>query len=368
MKFIVFQDKLKLALNTVSRIITKHFSLPILENVLLQTEKGKLRLSTTNLEVGIHFWIPGKIEKQGAITVKANLLTNIVNNLTTDKITLEAVKSQLKINTKNYQAILKGQNAEEFPVIPKIKAQEFGSFNSSQIQKGLLQLANITTFSEARPEISGVFFRFFPEQIKLVATDSYRLGEKTIKTSYTPRQSSNKAIILPLKAVQELVRILDQAKEKFSISFDKNQVLFDFDGIQLTSRLIEGNFPDYEQIIPREFQTEAFVKRQDFLNQVKLMSLVSSRTNDLRFEFDPKANKIFFKAASVELGQSQSSMTAEIKGRPLEIVFNYRYILDGLNNISQGNIVFSLVEKSRPALIRGKGDRSYLYVVMPIKE
>lgn len=372
MKFTCLREKILKSFNLASHIVSRNISLPVLGNFLIEIDKGKLKISATNLETALSIWVPGKAEGEGKVCVPAAILTAAVSNLQSEKILLESEGNNLKLTAGDYEAVVRGNLVDEFPAIPTVQKNASLTLPAPLIAEALKQLINIVVISETRPEISGMLFSFSDKRLKIVATDSFRLGEKTIlinsdSLSATTKESL-KPFILPLKGVNELLRILDSEKDVATIVYDQNQALFIFDGIHLVSRLIEGQFPDYEKIIPSEFLTEVLVNRAEFMQKIKAVSIFSSRTNDIKIEINPKEQKIILESASADTGQSKSSIPASITGDSAQIIFNWRYLYDGLANLTTEQAILRFNTSQKPAFLRGKGDKSYFYLAMPIRE
>lgn len=373
MKFICVREKLLKSFNLASHIVSKNISLPILGNFLIETDTNKLKISATNLETAISVWVSGKTESEGKVCVPASVLTQAVSNLQSDNVELEAVeKYNIKISSSDFEGVIRGNPADDFPAIPSVQKTYSVTLPVSLLKEALGQLMNIITISETRPEISGVLFSFAKNQLKFVATDSFRLGEKTIiftdKSSKVSGKESLKSFILPLKGVSELLKTLDAEKDVVSIFYDENQALFVLDGVHLVSRLIGGQFPDYEKIIPSEFMTEVLVNKEELIKKIKAVSIFSSRTNDIKLEMNSKDQKIIMESASSDTGQSKSTISCSITGDSAQITFNWRYLLDGLMNLTTDQAILRFNTGQKPALFRGKGDKSYFYLVMPIRE
>ena len=366
MKFTATQINFQKALFPVQRIVSKNFSLPILENALLETERGRLRVFSTNLEIAISTSVPGKVEEQGSLAVNANLLFNIISNLGAEQVTIQTEKNNLTIFSKNYRAMLKGQSAKEFPVVPEIKTKEYQSLKAKEFQEAINQLINIVSISESRPEISGIYMSSSEKEIVLVGTDSFRLGEKRIAVGNG--LAKKYSVIVPLRAMQELARLLEGQEKNFEIWFDKNQVMFKTKNGTLISRLIEGSYPDYQQIIPSEFSTEVFIDKEQLLKNIKLVSLFCSRNNDLKMSISAGKKKIILEASSSDIGENKAESGAVIQGEDMEITFNWKFLVDGLNNIPFEKIFLGFNGKDKPALMKGKQDKTYIYIVMPIRE
>ncbi len=375
MKLLVLQEKLKEGLKIVSRASFKSLSLPILNNILLRTEKNFLELAATDLEVGIKWWSLAKIEKEGEIIVPTQVFSNFISFLPNKKVKLEVDKLTLNIECENYKTSLKGYSTEEFPIIPQISEAEIVIIDSEIFCQGLNQVVNITSPSTTRPEISGVYLIFKENSIKMVATDSFRLGEKTVILEKNTKLRQEYSLILPQKAVKEIINIFGEKKEELKIYLTPNQILFEkvipelpsHPEIHLVSRLIEGEYPNYQEIIPEKYKTQIILKKEEFLNQIKTASIFSGKINEVKLKIDPKAQKITVFSQSPDLGEYNSFFSAKIKGKAMEVAFNHRFLLDGLLNIKSSQITFELSGEDGPGVLKPVGDKSYLYIVMPIK-
>lgn len=368
MEIICLQENFKKAVSTVQNIIGKNLTLPILNNVLLTVEKKQLRLISTDLELAITHWAPGKVKKEGEITVPAKLLNDLVNNLPNKKIEIKTRDDSLQVKCEGFKLSIKGMNSKEFPIVPKIKGELAAKIEASKLKQALAQVANFTSLSDIRPEISGIFVNFSPKDIKFVATDSFRLGEKTISLKGGKVQGK-KSVIIPIKTVQELIRILgDQEKDGIvEILIEQNQVLFKIPDTQIISRLIEGTYPNYERLISKQFETSLILNREEFIEVVRIGSLFSGRINDVKLRVIPKKSLVEVFAQDVEIGENLSEIRGEIKGKDVEIVFNHKYLLDGLSNISSDKIMLGLNGEINPGILKPVGDPNYIYVIMPIK-
>lgn len=367
MEITLLQKNLKKGLTYVQNIIGKNLTLPILNNILLIGEKNRLKLVSTDLEMAISHWTMCKVKKSGEITIPAKLFSEFISNLPDKKIEIKTKDNLLEIQCENFKSSIKGMNAKEFPIIPKFKGELIFKIGVLNLQQALSQVVNFTSLSDIRPEISGILINIDSKEIKVVATDSFRLGEKIIFKK--EKNGFKKSIIIPLRTTQELIRILsEQDKEDMvEISIEQNQILFKTPDTQLVSRLIEGTYPNYEQLISKQFETNLILDRNEFLNAVKITSLFSSKINDLRLKIIPKKDLIEVFAQDVEVGENTSHLKGEIRGKELEIIFNYKYLLDGLNNISSEKVMLGLNGEVNPGVIKPVGDPSYVYVIMPIK-
>lgn len=372
MKIEILKENLKAGLGFIERIIGKNISLPVLNNVLIGTEDSFLNLTSTNLETTIKFWVLTKIVKSGKVMVPIKIFSGFVSSLPNEKITMETKGQNLYVECQNFKTQLQGHNPEDFPLIPEFKDLVMVEVDSQKFQQGLAQVIDIPVDSQSRPEISGIYFHFSKSNLKLVATDSFRLAEKNI--SLGAPILKDYTCIIPQKPARDIVGILEGKEGILSISFSGNQVLFDFpmketkhSQIQVTSRLIEGEYPNYQEIIPTKFKTVATIKRDELLSQVKTASLFSGRINEVKITTNPTKGEVEVFSKSAEVGESRSSVQANIKGEPVEISFNHKYFGDGLLHIKSSEVVFEASREDGPCVLRPVGDASYLYVVMPIK-
>lgn len=364
MKITCLQENLKNSLNLTQNIIGRNLTLPILNNVLLATEEGRLKISSTNLEIGINTWTSGKIEKNGAITCPAKVLTGFINNLPNKKIELEVRGNNLVIKCDNYRATLNGLSADDFPIIPKIDGEALIEIKNSVLKDALLKVVGLASLSESRPEITGVLFKFEKKELKLAATDSFRLAEKIIFET-NKKSDEIRSLIVPQKTAQEIIRILGEREGEMKIYLGAGQILFDGGDAQVISRLIEGQYPDYQQIVPKNFSTQATIDKAELLNIIRAASVFSSKTNNIKVSLGEGLVEVL--SQDPDLGENKSQIKAETKGKKVEISFNYRYLLEGLANIGTKQVFLGMNSDSNPAVFRPIGDESYIYLVMPIK-
>jgi len=364
MKISCTQENLSRSLNNVSHIASKNVSLPVLNNVLISAEKGIIKLITTNLEIGIKCQVRGKVEEEGKITVQAKLLTEYINSLPNERVDLEVKEEKLYIKCGKAQTIINGSSTEEFPLIPKVEKKKRYEIKANELKKAITQVIFAVASDESRPEISGIYIKPENNKIRIAATDSYRLAEKKIKIEGV---SEDEGIIIPSRTLQELNRILTEEEESVNLFVNENQVLFSFNGIELVSRLIEGQYPEYSQIIPQDHKTVITVSTQELIRVVKITSLFCQPgINDVNLEV--KKGNLKISASSSQVGENISVLEANVEGEDNIIVFNYRYLLDGLLAINSEEAVIELNDSNSPGLIKPKGVDDYLYIIMPIRQ
>ncbi len=372
MKVEVLKENLKNGLSIVEKIVGRNLSLPILDNVLINTEESFLNLNSTNLETAIRLWMLTKIIKKGSVVVPVKLLSSFVSLLPNDKMVLEEKNQGLHIECKTFKNQIQGFNSEDFPIIPEFKDSDFIEINNKIFCDGLSQIVDVASPSQSRPEISGVYFVFSKNTIKIVATDSFRLAEKNIILETPVKKDIS--FILPQKPAKEIINILGDKEGKINIYFSPNQTMFELPmkevphpQIQIISRLIEGEYPNYEEIIPKKFKTQLIIKRDEFLNQIKAASLFSGKVSEIKIKANPEGKEVEIFAQDPDIGESRSNIPAKIEGDPIEVSFNHKFLIEGLLNIKSSEIVFNLSREDGACILKPVGDASYIYVLMPIK-
>jgi len=354
---------LRNGLQTVSRIISNSNTLPILNNVLMKTENGLLSLSATNLEVGISTVIRCKIEEEGSICLPAKTFTDLVNNLPNTNITISSSEGEAVITTERYNTKVKTLPSEEFPLIPIIENAQKIAFSAGALKQALESVVFAASTSETQPEISGVLMSQSGNGVKFVATDRYRLAEKTLAGLAGPQKN----IIIPHKTALELSRILMGQADDVDMLLTENQIGVSAGDTQLVSRLIDGQYPDYQQIIPENFNATVSVAKNELSNALKTSGIFSRNTGSVAMKYDQAGQKLVVSAVSQDLGESTVELPAEVTGSDGSIILNYRYVLEAITAMAGDSIVLKVVNESAPVIFVPQGDTSYVYLVMPIK-
>ena len=369
MKIIILKERLKEGLNSVIKAISENNNLPILKNILIKIFDNKIKITTTNLELAITKTVSGKIIEKGAITIPFSILNGIINNLDSDKVDLESEDkgTKLILKTDNYEATVQGLAEEEFPIIPRIdNSEQYFKIDCNIFNNAILKVLNCAQISEIRPELSGILFDFQISSLKLVATDSFRLAEKTLfDKDFKSNFSKGFKAIIPLKTIQEVSRIFKEGE--MSIYFDSNQVLFKTDELEVISRLIDGNYPDYEQIIPKDFKTECVLERESLVKAIRLVSNLSGKDNDIKLK-NEKGKKVMKVSSSAQVvGENHYLVPIKTKGDEFEIVFNWKFLLEGLKKFDSEEVFLGLNGDQHPFMIKSQKDFSYFHILMPIK-
>lgn len=367
LKIICLQENLIKGLQAVSHLAGKNTNLPILNNVLICAKNGQITLTTTNLEIGISCKIRGKVEINGKCTVQARLLTDFINLLPKDNVLIELEDEKLKIECANDKTSINTLSSEDFPLLPGVNKKNEYIIKTNILRSALLKTVFSIALDSTRPEISGAFLSIKDKKITLVGTDSYRLAEKTITLD---ESLGDNKIIIPIETVQEMIRIVsDTSDENVKLYVDENQILFEANGIELVSRLTEGSYPDYRQIIPTESKTKVEVGVSELTQAIKRTSLFCKPgINDIKLSFVPNKGEIVLMSTSNQLGENITTVQAKTEGIENEITFNYRYLLDGLANLGNNNLILEINDNSSPGLMKSDNDKDYIYIIMPIKQ
>lgn len=362
MKIIVAQKNIKKALSVVERMVSRNTTLPILQNIVLKTEQGRLRISATNLEVGIHYTIGAKIEEVGEIAVPGRILSDVVNTINEDTILLTTKNNSLFINSKNYKTQILGFSTHEYPLIPKISEEVITSIPAKMLKNSLAMVMDSMAVSESRPELSGVYMQCLPQKILFTATDIFRLAEKSL----TIPCKKKVGIILPRNTVTELVRICGEIDDDVTLRVGMNQVAFMGSDFEFVSRLIDGNYPDYAKVIPETTIARVLVAREDLEKNTRLAGLFSSSISDIKISCEK--DKIKLVAQNSDRGEVQALIEAVLKGEPFEVLLNFHYLADGLKSIISDKVVIEFTGPGSPLVLRPADDaKDFLYLIMPLR-
>lgn len=356
-----------MALNVVNKAINTNNTLPVLNNILLKAEGKKLFFSATNLEIAISCSIDADVRSEGAITVPAKLITGYISLLSDDKVEVSTSDGgNLSINSTSSSTKIKCISADEFPLIPKVEKDQELVIPVNALHEAVTETVFAASTNTSRPVLSGVLLLVNGEFCKLVSTDSYRLAEKQVKL---PQKAVKEAAcVVPGRTMMELGKILAKTEEKeVKIVISKNQVLFSVGNVELISRLIEGKFPDYEKIIPKEQKSSFEVSVEDFSLVLKRVSLFARENNNSVKLSASSDGKLVVSSEETKVGEEKAELMIKMQGEDNKISLNSQYLLDVLTYITTDTVVFSLNDKVSPAMIRPVGSDDYLYIIMPLK-
>lgn len=368
MKVVVMRSNLKEGLSAVEKASGDNLNLPVLKYAHLEAQEDGVKLTATNLEIAITYLVSGKVLEKGKVNVPISTFLSIINNLQSERLNLERRGNQLEVKTDNYEAEIQTLPADDFPIIPKIKNdQDYLELESEILKEALSQVVVATQFSDLRPELNNVLFDFSLDSLKLVGTDSFRLAEKTLGAAlFKSKHTQRFRFLVPLKTCHELLRVLKE-EGLVRIYHDQNQILFKTNQFEFVSRLVDANFPEYTAIIPKKFDAELTVKREELANALKLAGVFSSQTSEVKIRAASGDRALEIYSANREVGENKYVLSTKIQGRLGEVGFNWRYLADGLKVLKTEDIFWGVNEAdNRPSVVKSQNDASYFYILMPI--
>ena len=362
MKLQVTQENLNKALGTVARVANTRGTLPVLANVLIKTAGGRLSIAATNLDIAITHYIGAKVADEGAITVPARLMQDFVSSLPAGVIDLKLEDYKLNIATDQYQSVINGVSAEEFPVMPAITKGKSWTVPAAELKKSLQQVVIAASSDEARPVLTGVYLHTTDGKLYMAATDSYRLAEKELS-----KLKEEVDLLVPVTAMQDLLRIVSDAEEEVQVTSDDQQVLFRVGDVELVARLIEGKYPDYRKLVPQKFETTAVLKRADLLNAAKISSLFARESaGSITLNVDESTQELSIRSVASQLGENTAKAAAKVTGGG-SITLNSRYLLDALHVLNGEEVSFCFNGKLEPSVLKDPGTGDYIHIIMPLK-
>ncbi|HRY27548.1 MAG TPA: DNA polymerase III subunit beta [Candidatus Moranbacteria bacterium] len=381
MKLTCTHENLKKAVYSTERVVGKQITLPILENILLQTDHGMLKISATNLEIGVFLKIGAKIEEEGEITVPARLLSNFVNNLGAEStVSLSVIDQTLHIESGSSKAQIKGLSAQDFPIIPEMEGDFLFSLSAQEVKEAIPRLAICVSPDSTRPELSGINMLLQKIEVRMAATDSFRLAEAILVPKTENERNldifieKTNSIIIPLNAVSEVFRVIGNDTQEIKVGIEESQIFFQVDNVRIVSRLINGKYPEYRQIIPQSFATKVVLEKDSALRAVKISGIfASNKTGEVKFTADDKKNTVTVQSRAEEVGENSTILETEITGPAQEAIFNPRYMADGIQAVSGPKLLLLMNSGSSAAVLRmAQGEKNeevptYTYIIMPIK-
>ena len=374
MKITVMQEQLQKGLGHVSRAVAAKTSLPVLSNILLSTDRGQLKLAATNLEIGITCWIDCAIDEEGSVTVPARLLTDFIGNLPNEAVKLELDRRTLALQVRagRSKATVRGIDAEDFPAIPTVEGKPTALMAPDLLREAIGQVAFAAAVDESRPVLAGVQLRFAEDKLTLSAADGFRMAVRTV--DLVGPATEDVSIIVPAKALNELSRAISDATEPVEIvvTRGRNQLLCRTGNIEFLSRLIDGSFPDWRQIVPSSYSTRTVLNRDALMNAAKLASYFARDNNDVvklsikpgNGEYAPGSLTISANAA--EVGDNTSDIDAAVEGPEGQIAFNVRYLNDVLGSLKTPQVALEMQNSASAGVIRPVGNTDSTHVIMPM--
>lgn len=347
----------------------KNVTLPVLECLFLEArDDNTLTIRATNIDLGIEITIPAKVEESGIAVVPGSVLLSAISSVyDSTTITLLLKDTNIIVSTPRSKTTINTLPVDDFPTLPEIDKDDVSiSINTGDFVRGLQNVWYSASTTTIKQELAAVYVYTYDKKIIFVATDSFRLGEKTMTAKKT---AEFEPILIPIKNVVEIIKVLEfLGDQDVDVYLNENQISFKTDSLYLTSRLIDGNFPDYRQILPKEFSSEVILLKQDFINILKKINIFSDKSNQVQFEILPSKKKVILKAHNQDVGETIETIDAAVTGEDLTINFNHKYIADALSSINSDSISLSFTGLSKPMVMKGISDASFLYLVMPMNK
>jgi len=369
MKLSLLQENLNTALTNVSRFVSSKNQLPVLNNILLSTDNGRLKLSATNLELSINYWIGAKIEEEGTITVPSKEITEFVSYLTPGKIDLFLEKNNLlTLSSPKTESTFTTNPSTDYPEFPTLNSDTCFELDLNVLTQAISQIAFSAAADDTRPVLTAILCQFTSNSLMLVATDGFRLSFKSIKLiNPIDLKTDQVTFLIPAKSLLEVTKLAKtNTKIKIGLTSDEHQVVFILDDIELVSRLISGEYPAYQRIIPESFSSKVFLNKDEFVQAVKIASVFAKESANI-VRFNIKTNSIELTANAPQIGQNKATVDAKVEGENLEIAFNYKFLMDFLNICKSQEIIIEFNESLTPAFFHDQSDPNFSHIIMPVR-
>lgn len=373
MKISLLQENLNKAVGMVSRMVAQKAQLPVLANILIVTEANQLKLSATNLETGMNVWLGAKVERQGKITVPARVFSELIGSLPQGMIEIELEEDKLKVTCEKYKATVNGISADEFPEVPSIrgkkKSEDWLNIKGDLFETSVDQVVLAAGVDEARPIFTGVKMEIFKHKMKMAATDGYRLSVKTIKG--LKGSKTGQEMVVPARALMELSKIVSQSKKKeldilLAVTDKDKQLILVVEEVEIVTRLLEGDYPDYEKIIPEVIGTTISFDKEEMIQAVKVASIFARDSANI-VKFKVEGSGLTVSANAPQVGDNEVKLQVEQTGEDVEIAFNSRYLMEMLSVLDGDSLSLSMSGSLSPGVFRQLENDSYLHIIMPVR-
>ena len=366
MKIESIKEALEEALSKADKIAGKNITLPTLSGLYLNADKNILSIKATNLDLAIAINLPAKVVEPGVVVVPAHVISSFISSLSKDKnINITSKDQVLEIKTSTTKTNIKTLPTEDFPVIAEIEDTKSFSMPARDLIFGLKSVIYASAVGSIKPELSSIAITHEGEFLVFAATDSFRLAEKKIRVKKAP---NFKQLLIPQKNAQEIIRIFDRGDEELSLTITEHQLAIHSTNIYLTSRIIEGVFPDYRQIIPKKTTSTAVMLKQDLINTLKTNLIFSDAFNQLTIKLSPEEKNFQIESKNSTVGENVNTVEAVVEGEEISINVNHKYFTDCLQSITSDSINLNFSGQAKPILVSGVGDTSFLYLVMPMNQ
>jgi DNA polymerase III subunit beta len=363
MQFETTLEQLQTAVSTAARFAERRANLPVLGCILITAEGGRITLRATNLECGVEIVIPAKVASEGMVAVPAGVVSGFLNNARGKSVSVSLVGEVLKVETERANASIKTLPHEDFPILPRVSAERSFTVKSNDLVKVIRSVAYCASLSAIKPELQSVLLYGEGGKLTAVATDSFRLAEKTV-----PLKSGGSVpeLLVPARNAAELMKVLEGVGGDVEIYYNDNQISTQTDGLYYTSRLLDGAFPNYRQILPKSFTTEAVVLREDIATALKSLSVFADKFAQVSLSIEPSKKSLFLSSRNPDVGEQTSTVKAAVQGDQILVSFNGRYLADSLQAIGGDSVRMHSNGPGKAMLIKDAGDDSFLYLAMPM--
>lgn len=363
MKFETAVQELSSAVGIASRFIERRANLPALQSILLVVERGRILLRATNLECGVEIAVAAKVEDEGVVAVPGSVLTGFLSNVRGKNISGSLQGEVLKLQGEKAVASIKTLPHEDFPTLPQVSASSSFSVKSQDLVRAIRSVVNSASTSAVKPELQSVLLWAEGGKLIAAATDSFRLSEKVVPLK---GGGTLPKILLPARNAAELIRILETHSGEIEVYYNENQVSTRAGEIYYTSRLIDGAFPNYRQILPKTFTTETVVLREDMSQALKSLTVFADKFSQVSLTIEPSKKSLTLSSRNPDVGEQSSSLRATISGDAVAMNFNGRYLADSLQPIAGESVRLFSNGPGKPLLVRDAADDSFLYLAMPM--
>lgn len=359
----VDSTQLTKALRATDKATAKRMSLAVLQCVLLEATNETLTVRATNLDIGIEVQLPARVKESGVVAVPGDVLGSLLASGVTGDVTLALEDTTLNVKTKTTHTSINTHNADDFPRIPRLTGGTTLTIGAAELLKGCKSVWYAAATSVMKPELASVAVRYVNGKMVFVATDSFRLAEKQVSVRNVAEFDT---FLIPVVNVSELVRNLEDRSGDVVLTITDSQIACQFEDTYITSRIVDGVFPDYGQIIPKEFTTEVTILKADFVTALKTSAIFANKFNQIHFDIAPSDKRFSLQTSNSDIGAAETTLSAALEGDDLEIRFNYRYINDALQSITADSVVLQFSGVGKPMIMRGVGDNSFTYLTMPM--
>lgn len=363
MKFETTTDALLGATATAARFVERRANLPVLAGILITADGNRIILRATNLECGVELSVPAKVAEDGTVAVPGGVLAGFLSNARGKSVTVELKGELLKLTTERAEANIKTIPHQDFPILPRVPASNAFEVKAADLVKAIRSVAYCASLSAVKPELQSVLLYADAGKLTAVATDSFRLAEKSVPLR---KGGSVPQLLLPARNAAELMRILEGVSGDVEIYYNENQLSTQADNTYYTSRLLDGAFPNYRQILPKSFSTEAVVLREDLATSLKSLSVFADKFAQVSLTIEPKQKTLALTSRNPDVGEQVSSLKATITGEQVAMSFNGRYLADSLQSINGESVKLSSNGPGKAMLIKDAGDDSFTYLAMPM--